>query len=103
MHPVELKTLDLVNLKKKYSNKDFEIVGVSLDRDRESWVNAIENDKIQNWVHISNLKFWGEPIAKLYKVIKMPTTFVLDENKNVIGIDVKGDDLDKLIAQQLTK
>ena len=101
--PCRVENPSLVNLKKKYSNKDFEIVGVSLDRDRESWVNAIENDKIQNWVHVSNLKFWGEPIAKLYKVIKMPTTFVLDENKNVIGIDVKGDDLDKLIAQQLAK
>ena len=101
--PCRVENPSLVNLKKKYSNKDFEIVGVSLDRDRESWVNAIENDKIKNWVHVSNLKFWGEPIAKLYKVIKMPTTFVLDENKNVIGIDVKGDDLDKLIAQQLAK
>lgn len=101
--PCRVENPSLVNLKKKYSNKDFEIVGVSLDRDRESWVNAIENDKIQNWVHVSNLKFWGEPIAKLYKVIKMPTTFVLDENKNVIGIDVKGDDLDNLIAQQLAK
>jgi thiol-disulfide isomerase/thioredoxin len=101
--PCRVENPSLVNLKKKYSNKDFEIVGVSLDRDRESWVNAIENDKIKNWVHVSNLKFWGEPIAKLYKVIKMPTTFVLDENKNVIGIDVKGDDLDNLIAQQLAK
>jgi thiol-disulfide isomerase/thioredoxin len=101
--PCRVENPSLVNLKKKYSNKDFEIVGVSLDRDRESWINAIENDKIKNWVHVSNLKFWGEPIAKLYKVIKMPTTFVLDENKNVIGIDVKGDDLDNLIAQQLAK
>ena len=101
--PCRVENPSLVNLKKKYSNKDFEIVGISLDRDRESWVNAIENDKIKNWVHVSNLKFWGEPIAKLYKVIKMPTTFVLDENKNVIGIDVKGDDLDNLIAQQLAK
>jgi thiol-disulfide isomerase/thioredoxin len=101
--PCRVENPSLVSLKKKYSNKDFEIVGVSLDRDRESWVNAIENDKIKNWVHVSNLKFWSEPIAKLYKVIKMPTTFVLDENKNVIGIDVKGDDLDNLIAQQLAK
>jgi thiol-disulfide isomerase/thioredoxin len=101
--PCRVENPSLVNLKKKYSNKDFEIVGVSLDRDRESWINAIENDKIKNWVHVSNLKFWGEPIAKLYKVIKMPTTFVLDENKNIIGIDVKGDDLDNLIAQQLAK
>ena len=52
-------------------------------------------------IHISNLKFWGEPIAKLYKVIQMPTTFVLDESKNIIGIDVKGNDLAAMIAKQL--
>ena len=46
----------------------------------ESWINAIENDNIKDWVHVSNLKFWGEPIAKLYKITQMPTTFVLDES-----------------------
>ena len=69
----------------------------------ESWVKAIEKDNIKDWVHVSNLKFWGEPIAKLYKVTQMPTTFVLDESKNIIGVDVKGADLDALIAKQLSK
>ena len=99
--PCRVENPSLVNLKSKYSDKEFQIVGVSLDRDMESWVNAIENDNIKDWVHISNLKFWGEPIAKQYKVTQMPTTFVLDESKNIIGIDVKGNDLAEMIAKQL--
>ena len=99
--PCRVENPSLVDLKSKYTDSEFQIVGVSLDRDMESWVNAIENDNIKDWVHISNLKFWGEPIAKLYKVIQMPTTFVLDESKNIIGIDVKGNDLAAMIAMQL--
>ena len=93
----------MVNLKSKYSDDEFQIIGVSLDRDMESWINAIESDNIKDWVHVSNLKFWGEPIAKQYKVTQMPTTFVLDESKKIIGVDVKGDDLDAMIALQLSK
>lgn len=101
--PCRIENPDLVKLKNKYSSNEFEIVGISLDRDRDSWINAIKNDNIENWVHISNLKFWGEPIAKLYKVIQMPTTFLLDENRNVIGKDVKGIDLENLISEHLQK
>ena len=101
--PCRVENPSLVNLKSKYSNDEFQIIGVSLDRDMESWVKAIEKDNIKDWVHVSNLKFWGEPIAKLYEVTQMPTTFVLDESKNIIGVDVKGADLDALIAKQLSK
>lgn len=101
--PCRIENPDLVKLKNKYSSDEFQIIGISLDRDRDSWVSAIKNDKIENWVHISNLKFWGEPIAKLYKVIQMPTSFLLDENRNIIGKDVKGVDLDNLISKQLNK
>ena len=101
--PCRVENPSLVDLKSKYSDNEFQIVGVSLDRDMESWINAIENDNIKDWVHVSNLKFWGEPIAKLYKVTQMPTTFVLDESKNIIGVDVKGADLDAMIAMQLSK
>ena len=94
---------DLVKLKNKYSSEDFEIVGVSLDRDKNAWTTAIINDNIENWVHISNLKFWGEPIAKLYGLLKMPTSYLLDANRNVIGIDLKGDELDKSISDQINK
>ena len=101
--PCRVENPSLVNLKSKYSDDEFQIIGVSLDRDMESWINAIESDNIKDWVHVSNLKFWGEPIAKQYKVTQMPTTFVLDESKKIIGVDVKGDDLDAMIALQLSK
>ena len=101
--PCRIENPDLVKLKNKYSSEDFEIVGVSLDRDKNAWTTAIINDNIENWVHISNLKFWGEPIAKIYGLLKMPTSYLLDSNRNVIGIDLKGDELDKSISDQINK
>ena len=92
----------LVYLNTKYNTDQFQVVGVSLDREREKWVSAIEIDSLDNWIHVSNLKFWAEPIGKLYNVTQMPTTFILDENKRVIGMNIKGDELDKLILKQLS-
>jgi hypothetical protein len=42
------------------------IVGVSLDKDAAKWKEAIAKDKL--WTHVSNLKFWDEPIAAQYGV-----------------------------------
>jgi thiol-disulfide isomerase/thioredoxin len=92
----------LVYLNTKYNTDQFQVVGVSLDRENEKWISAIEEDNLDNWIHISHLKFWAEPIAKLYNVTRMPTTFILDENKRVIAINLKGDELDKLISKQLS-
>lgn len=93
----------LVYLNTKYSTDDFQIIGVSLDRDKESWENAINQDKLTEWIHISHVKFWNEPIAKLYNVKKMPTSFLLNSEKKIIGIDVKGPELDKRISILLAK
>jgi len=100
--PCRVENPFLVYLNTKYNTDQFQVVGVSLDRESEKWNSAIESDKLDSWIHISHLKFWGEPIAKLYNVRQMPTTFVLVKNKRVIGMNIKGDELDKLILKQLS-
>ena len=75
---------------------------VSLDRDKKSWENAISEDGLKNWIHISHVKFWNEPIAKLYNVTRMPTTFILNSDKKIIAMDVKDSDLEKIIIKQLS-
>ena len=100
--PCRIENPHLVSLNKKYSNDEFQIVGVSLDRDKESWANAINDDGLENWIHVSHVKFWNEPIAKLYNITKMPTTFVLNSEKRIIAMDSKGSDLEKIIIKQLS-
>ena len=43
---------------------NFKLLEFLLDRTREAWENAIKEDKLDDWIHISHLKFWNEPIAK---------------------------------------
>ena len=85
--PCRVENPHLVSLNSKYKNDEFQIVGISLDRDKESWVNAINEDNLSNWVHISHVKFWNEPIAKLYNITRMPTTFILNSEKRIIAMD----------------
>jgi thiol-disulfide isomerase/thioredoxin len=100
--PCRVENPSLVSLNTKYNTDEFQIVGISLDRDKESWENAIKEDGLDNWIHISHVKFWNEPIAKLYDITKMPTSFILNSDKKIIGMDVKGADLEKIIIKQLS-
>ena len=99
--PCRVENPFLVYLNTKYSKDEFQVVGVSLDRTREAWENAIKEDKLDNWVHISHLKFWNEPIAKLYNVVQMPTSYILNSEKKILAMNVKDQDLDNLIGEQL--
>ena len=65
------------------------ILGVSLDKDKEKWVKAIEDDGLI-WYHVSNLKFWNDPIAKLYQVSAIPATFLLDDKGIIIARNLRG-------------
>ena len=65
------------------------ILGVSLDKDKEKWVKAIEDDGLI-WNHVSNLKFWNDPIAKLYQVSAIPATFLLDDRGIIIARNLRG-------------
>tara|TARA_B100000780_G_scaffold121457_1_gene85105 strand:+ start:4734 stop:5855 length:1122 start_codon:yes stop_codon:yes gene_type:complete len=100
--PCRIENPSLVSLNSKYNTDEFQIVGVSLDRDKKSWENAISEDGLKNWIHISHVKFWNEPIAKLYNVTRMPTTFILNSDKKIIAMDVKDSDLEKIIIKQLS-
>jgi peroxiredoxin len=65
------------------------IVGVSLDKDAAKW-KAIAKDKL-TWTHVSNLKFWDEPIASICQAI--PATFILDASGKIVARDLRGDEL----------
>ena len=51
-----------------------------------------------DWYHVSNLKFWQDPIAKTYGVRSIPATFLLDEEGRIIGKNLRGAALESKIA-----
>ena len=87
--PCRIENPNLVQLYQKNKDRGLNILGVSLDKDKEKWVKAIEDDGLI-WNHVSNLKFWNDPIAKLYQVSAIPATFLLDDKGIIIARNLRG-------------
>ena len=75
-------------------------MGVSLDKGKSQWLQAIADDGLI-WDHVSNLKFWNDPIAKLYQVSAIPATFILDENGIIIAQNLRGIQLERKVEELL--
>ncbi len=82
-------------------NNQFEIVGVSLDKNKESWQKAIDRFQI-NWIQISDLKFWKSPLAKLYEVDELPFNVIIDGQGTIVAKNLHGKELEDFIKKNLT-
>lgn len=98
--PCRRENPNVVALYNKYKDNGLKIIGVSLDKENEKWVQAIADDQL-DWLQISNLKFWDDPIAKDYFVESIPATFILDENGTIVAKDLRGAELENKIAELL--
>lgn len=81
----------LVNIHKRFSNKNFKIIGISVDKNKEAWLNAIKKDSL-NWVNVSHLKGWCET-SKNYGVKAIPQNFLLDTNGVIIAKNLEPEQL----------
>ena len=78
----------------KYKDKGFEILGVSLDRKKESWERAIKQDGLP-WHHISDLKGWKNSVALMYDVSSIPHTILLDQEGRIVANKLRGPQLEQ--------
>lgn len=77
---------------KKGKGKGLVILSVSLDYDKDAWVKAIADDKLEWDTHVSDLKYW-DGIAKKFEIKSVPTNFLVDGKGKVVGIGLRGDKL----------
>ncbi len=99
--PCRIENPNLVRLYKKYNSSGLQIIGVSLDRTKEQWEKAVSDDNLP-WVHVSNLNFWNDPIARQYSIRAIPQSFLLDENGYVIAKNLRGLSLDQSVESALS-
>jgi len=83
-----------------YKNKNFTILGVSLDQDRQKWLDAVKADNL-NWTQVSDLAYWNNAVAKKYKVNSIPQNYLIDPNGKIIAKNLRGEELHKILAQTL--
>lgn len=84
----------LVKLYDRYKKKGFEILGVSLDGEREAWTKAIIKDKLI-WTHVSDLQIFDNSVAKLYGIISIPQNILIGPDGKILAKNLRGSALEK--------
>ena len=99
--PCRQENPNLVNQYNLFKNKNFTIFGFSLDENQNSWVKAIKDDKL-NWAHVSELKQWDSPSAKMYNVNAIPASFIINPQGIIIAKNLRGNALNEFLTQALS-
>ncbi|HWW38878.1 TlpA disulfide reductase family protein [Pedobacter sp.] len=86
------ENLDLLTLYLQFKNKGFEILSVSLDADREKWLNAVGEDHLI-WPQLSDLRGWNNKAAQVYAITSVPKNFLIGPDGRIVGKDLFGEAL----------
>lgn len=100
--PCRRENPNVVALYGKYKDRGFDIVGVSLDREKEAWIKAIADDHLV-WHQVSELKFWQSEIAQKYGVSSIPSTFLLNKEGKIIAKNLRGEELASKLEELMGK
>ena len=84
----------------KYKDKNFAVLGVSLDRTRDQWLAAIEKDKLA-WTQVSDLKYWNSEAAVLYCIRWIPMSYLIDPEGKIVAIGLEGEELHNKLEELL--
>ena len=87
---------------KKFKELNFTILGVSLDKEKAAWIQAIKQDGL-NWTQVSDLNFWQSKVVPLYSVESIPYNILLDPDGKIIATELRGQALSEKLAQVLQK
>lgn len=100
--PCRRENPNVVKAYNKYKKYDFEILGVSLDRTKEDWLQAIQQDGL-TWTHVSDLKYFDSQAAHDYNINAIPFSILVDPNGVIIAKNLRGAALDKKLKEVLQK
>lgn len=98
--PCRQENPNVVKVWQEYNKKGFDVFGVSLDRSKEDWLKAIQDDNL-TWTHVSDLKYWDCAPAKLYAVNAIPSNFLIDGNGVIVGHNLRGEALAQKVKEIL--
>ena len=71
-----------------YKSNNFTVLGVSLDKEKSNWLQAIKNDQL-NWPQVSDLKGWQNQVAQLYNIKSIPQNFLLDPEGRIVAVNLR--------------
>lgn len=98
--PCRMENPNVVAAHERFKNKNFTVLGVSLDRSKDSWVKAIHDDNLA-WTHVSDLKFWSNAVAAKYRIESIPQNYLVDPNGKIIARNLRGEALQSKLCEIL--
>ena len=98
--PCRAENPNVVKVYNEFKNKNFTVLGVSLDQDKAKWLDAIKKDGL-TWTHVSDLKYWNNAVAVQFGIQSIPASFMIDPNGVIVGRDLRGDDLRTFLLKSL--
>ena len=98
--PCRVENPNVVAVYNDYKDKGFDVLGVSLDKDRNDWLKAIEDDKL-TWTQVSDLNYWKNGASKAYGINSIPSNLLLDKDGIIIEKNIRGEDLRTTISELL--
>ncbi|HPG11545.1 MAG TPA: TlpA disulfide reductase family protein [Chitinophagaceae bacterium] len=100
--PCREENPNVVKAFNKYKDRNFTVLGVSLDRPdgKDNWMQAVMKDNL-TWTHVSDLKFWDSQVVPLYKIEGIPYNVLVDPQGKIIAENLRGPALERKLEQVL--
>jgi thiol-disulfide isomerase/thioredoxin len=98
--PCRMENPNVVKAYNEFKGKNFTILGVSLDKDKDSWKKAIMQDHL-SWTHMSDLKYWNSQAVETFGFQGIPFNVLVDPSGKVIAESLRGEELDSKLRQVL--
>lgn len=98
--PCRIENPNIVNQYALFKDKNFTILGFSLDDNKDKWIEAIKKDKL-DWNHVSELRQWDAPTAQIYNINAIPASFIINPEGRIIAKNLRGDKLHDFLVQTL--
>jgi len=96
--PCRAENPNIVKLFQKYKSKGFDVFGVSLDKNKASWLKGIKDDHL-DWTQVSDLQFWNSAGAKVYGVRAIPANVLIDPNGVIVARNLYGAELEEKLEE----
>lgn len=98
--PCRAENPNVVKAYQQFKNKNFAIVGVSLDQEKGPWLKAIHDDHL-DWTQISDLQFWQSKAVDAYGFTGIPYNVLLDPQGRIVAIGLRGEELEAKLQEVL--
>lgn len=98
--PCRLENPNVVAAYNAFKDKNFTILSVSLDQNKDRWKQAIVKDNL-SWNHVSDLKYWQNEVAQLYHIQSIPANMLIDPTGKIIARNLRGEALYEMLGKLL--